>query len=85
MAQQERKRKHIRTSGFLLLLPRFVLRKQVHVKQLDWPEHGMPPNKSLFQLQGENGFWKVPELWGTKASEEHTSFSGGNELYRHPQ
>lgn len=58
MAQQERKWKHITSSGFLLLLLRFVLRKLAHVQQLDQPEAEMPSDKCFFQLQGKMGFGK---------------------------
>lgn len=58
MAQQDRKGKHIKTSGFLLLLLRFVLRKQAHVQQLDQPEAKMPSDKCLFQLRGKTAFGK---------------------------
>jgi len=57
MAQQEIKGKNIRTSGFLLLLLRCVLSKQVHVEQLNRPERGMPSDKS-FSPRGKMAFGK---------------------------
>lgn len=57
MAQQDRKGKHIRTSGFPLLLLRFALRKQAHVRQLDRPEPGMPSDRSLLP-RGKMAFGK---------------------------
>lgn len=64
---REKRKAHQKTSGFLLLLLRFVLRKQVHVQQLHQPEAKLPSDKCLFlSAPGDNSFWKAPELWGTK-------------------
>lgn len=78
MAQQERKGKQIKTSGFLLSLLRFVLRKQALVQQLGQPEATMPSDKCLSAPGEKNSFCKAPELWGTLL-EDHTSFSASNE------
>lgn len=41
------KRKKIRTSGFLLLLLRFVLKKKAQVKELNWSEPRTPSEQSF--------------------------------------
>lgn len=80
MAQQERKGKHIKTSGFLLFLLRFVLRKQEHVQQLEQPEATMPADKCLFQLQGKMAFGKHLN-YGALHHQRSTSLFAGNALY----